>query len=241
MYPGSPRRRAVLFDFFGTLTHAVGRGPAHVPVCHALGVDPADLFDVLDRTFYARAAGAFGPPREALRQVLALIGARPSEAALTTAVRARIDAVRQDAKLRPEAVPLLMKLRQRGVRTALVSDCWYELPAFLPDLPVAPLLDTCVYSVDIGLCKPHPRMYLAACDRLGVAPDECLFVGDGGSRELSGAQDAGISAVRLDAPDLGNHLVFRPQPDWSGPVVRSLTEVLGLVGKMSAQRSAVLV
>src|SRR5438874_2735987 len=75
----------------------------------------------------------------------------------------------------------------RGLRTAVVSDCTYELARFLPSLPVAPLLDACVYSVEVGACKPDPAIYLAACRRLGVSPPECLYVGDGGGRELSGA------------------------------------------------------
>jgi putative hydrolase of the HAD superfamily len=110
----------------------------------------------------------------------------------------------------------------------VVSDCWYELPAFLPTLPLAPLLDACVYSLDVGRCKPHPDMYLAACERLGVAPGECLYVGDGGNGELSGAERLGLTPLRLAAPDLHLHLVFQPDV-WAGPSVRSLSEVSGLL------------
>jgi putative hydrolase of the HAD superfamily len=148
------------------------------------------------------------------------------------AVADRIAAVRADTVLRPEAVPVLADLRRRGLRTAVVSDCWYELPAFLPDLPVAALLDTCVYSVDVGRCKPHPDMYLTACARLDVEPYECLYVGDGGSHELSGAAAVGIPAVRLNAPDLAGHLVFATDDDWTGPVIASLDEVPALLERI---------
>jgi len=234
MYAIRPRPRAVLFDFFGTLTHAVRRGPAHAGIARALGVDPGDFAALLDVTFYPRASGALGPPGETLRRLLAMLGRPPDDAALSAALTARVAAVRTDTVLRADAVPVLAALRALGLRTAVVSDCWYELPEILPSLPVAALLDTCVYSVHMGQCKPHPAMYLTACARLGVEPDECLYVGDGGSRELTGAEHAGIPALRLAAPDLVGHLVFNADVDWPGPNVPSLTEVLDVLGRQPA-------
>jgi putative hydrolase of the HAD superfamily len=134
--------------------------------------------------------------------------------------------VRADTALRPDT---LRALRRRGLRTAVISDCGYELPAFLPRLPIAPLLDARVYSVQVGQHKPHPLMYLTACRRLGVHPRECLFVGDGGSRELSGAAAIGMTAVRLAAVDLADHLVFDADHAWTGPRISTLGEVTHLV------------
>ncbi|MFD0823058.1 HAD family hydrolase, partial [Micromonospora zhanjiangensis] len=62
-----PAYRAVLFDFFGTLTRAVRRGPGHRAVAEALGCDPAVLVDVLDRSYYPRAGGALGDAEATLR------------------------------------------------------------------------------------------------------------------------------------------------------------------------------
>jgi putative hydrolase of the HAD superfamily len=234
MYATPPRPRAALFDFFGTLTRAVRRGPAHARIARSLGADPDAFAALLDRTFYVRASGALGPPRTALRRLLSMLQLSPDEGALSAALAARVAAVRADTVLRADAVPVLARLRAEGLRTAVVSDCWYELPAFLPGLPVAPLLDACVYSVHIGHCKPDPAMYLAACARIGVEPRECLYVGDGGSRELSGAENAGIPALRLAAPDLAGHLVFHADADWHGPAVASLTDVLDVLDRRPA-------
>jgi putative hydrolase of the HAD superfamily len=230
-----PSPRAVVFDFFGTLTHAVRRGPRHAAIARSLGCAPEAFFAELDRTYYLRAAGRYGPPIEALRRVAYAAGGRPALGALSDAAMARVGAVRADTVLRPEAVPVLTELRRRGLPVALMSDCWYELPAFLPHLPVAPLLAGSVLSIDVGYCKPHPAMYLEACKLLRTDPDECLFVGDGGSRELSGARDVGMTAVRLTAPDLGTHLVFHHDADWCGPAAGSLTDVLSLLDRVPVQ------
>ena len=226
--------RAVLFDFFGTLTLSVRRGPAHTAVAKALGCDPDALVEVLDRSFYDRARGTYGSAEQTLRWLAEQVGVRPTPRTLRVALDARRTAMRADTTLRSDAVPTLRALRHRGLRTAVVSDCTHELPEFLPTMPVAGQLDACAYSVEIGQCKPHHAIYLEACVRVGVPPSECLYVGDGGSRELTGAAEIGMTAVRLTAPDLSHHLVFNAESDWSGPAVTALSELIRLVDRTPA-------
>jgi putative hydrolase of the HAD superfamily len=220
--------RAVVFDFFGTLTEAVQRGPGHDRVAAILGCPAAAFARALDETFTDRSTTSLGDAIGSLGVVARLAGGRPSRAALRAAYAARIDAVRADTRLRPDAVAVLRALRQRGLRTAVVSDCTPELAEFWPELPIAGLLDARVLSTEEARHKPDPWMYIAAAARLGVEPLSCLYVGDGGSHELSGAAAVGMGPVRLAAADLGRHLVFRPDP-WRGPEMSTLTEVLDFV------------
>jgi putative hydrolase of the HAD superfamily len=224
-----PAFRAVLFDFFGTLTRSVRRGPQHAAIARKLGCDPEIVRTVLDRTFHSRARGAFGSAESTLRWVTEQAGGRPCRSLVRVAVPARVHALRADTNLRTDAVATLTAIKARGLRTGVISDCTHELPAFLPTLPVARLLDARVYSVQLGVCKPDPAIYLAACDQLAVDPEECLYVGDGGSRELTGAAAVGMTAVRLDAPDLADHLVFDQDAEFTGPSVIALTDVLALI------------
>jgi putative hydrolase of the HAD superfamily len=227
-----PAFRAVLFDFFGTLTRSVRRGPQHAVIARKLGCDPEMVRTVLDRTFRSRACGAFGSAESTLRWVTEQAGGRPCRSLVEAAVPARVHAVRADTVLRPDAVRTLAAIKARGLRTGVISDCTHELPAFLPGLPVAPLLDARAFSVELGVCKPDPAIYLAACDQLGVIPEDCLYVGDGGSRELTGAAAVGMTAVRLDAPDLGHHLVFDQDEAFTGPSVTALTDILPLLDRV---------
>jgi putative hydrolase of the HAD superfamily len=226
-----PAYRAVIFDFFGTLTRSVRRGPQHAAIARTLGCDPEIVRSTLDRTFHSRARGTFGSAEATLRWVTEQAGGRPGRAELRAAVPARVDALRADTQLRGDAVSALRAIKRRGLSTGLISDCTHELPAFLPGLPVAPLLDAQVFSVEVGVCKPDPAIYEAACSRLGVSAPDCVYVGDGGSRELSGAAAVGMTAVRLAAPDLADHLVFDSDMEFTGPSVASLTDLLTLIDR----------
>jgi putative hydrolase of the HAD superfamily len=218
-----------VFDFFGTLTRAVQRGPQHAEIARSLGADPDAVTGVLDRTFRARARGRYGSAEATLRWVIEQAGGRPRPSQVRAGVPARINALKADTRLRPDAVSVLSAIRRRGLATAMISDCTHELPAFLPSLPVAPLLDATVFSVRLGICKPDAAIYLAACHELDVQPTECLYVGDGGSNELTGAATVGMTPVRLAAPDLANHLVYDSDTNFAGRTVRSLTEVVSLI------------
>jgi putative hydrolase of the HAD superfamily len=220
--------RAVLFDFFGTLTRAVTRGPAHLRVAEILGCDPDRFTDVLNRSYGARLRGEYGEPDVALRRIAAELGQRPSAAVVAEATRVRRQAIGDDVTLRAGAVWTLWTVRARGLRTGLVSDCTDELPALVATLPIATHLDATVYSVELGVSKPDPAMFLTASRRLNVPPEQCLYIGDGGGRELSGARRTGMTAVRLAAPDLVDHLSFDREPEWHGPTVVDLREVLHL-------------
>jgi putative hydrolase of the HAD superfamily len=231
-----PAYRAVLFDFFGTLTYAIHRGATHAHIANWLGCEPTAFAAALDRSFMDRATGAYGSPAEALRRVAGAAGSRPNANRVRAALAARYAAVRADTRLRDEAVPVLVTLRRRGLRTAIVSDCTEDLPRLLPSLPIAHLIDAAVFSIDERVCKPHPDIYLSACRRLGVEPPECVYIGDGGSHELSGATALGMTAVLLRAPDLTGHLRFNGEPAWHGRTATSLTEAIGILAVVTAGR-----
>lgn len=99
------------------------------------------------------------------------------------------------------------------------------------ETPLASLIDVVLFSCVERVCKPDRRLYFIACERLGVDPGECVYVGDGGSGELSGAAAVGMSVIQLLAfqgPDepIGYGDV---REAWDGPKINSLTELVSLV------------
>jgi HAD superfamily hydrolase (TIGR01509 family) len=106
-----------------------------------------------------------------------------------------------------EPLPLLRRFRSagledflrackaQGLRLAVLSD--YPATAKLEALGIADYFDLvlCAQSPDIGVFKPHPRGLLVALQRLGVAPHECLYVGDRAEVDAVAADAAGIPSV----------------------------------------------
>jgi len=71
-----------------------------------------------------------------------------------------------------------------------------EVPALWKSTPLAARFDTVAFSCVLGVAKPDPAIYLAACAGLGVQPGDCVYVGDGADDELAAAAALGMSVVR---------------------------------------------
>ncbi len=78
----------------------------------------------------------------------------------------------------PDVLPTLRELQRRGVRMAVVSDAWPELPALHAALGMDGFFEAYAISAELGCHKPDPRMYHHASDALGLLPGDCLFLDD---------------------------------------------------------------
>lgn len=77
-----------------------------------------------------------------------------------------------------EVIQVLETLRSRGVRMAVVSDAWPNLPQLHADLGIERFFEVYAISAVLGCNKPDPRMYRHASGALGLKPAECLYVDD---------------------------------------------------------------
>ena len=223
----------MVFDFYGTLavsaSAALHRAGAD-RVAAALGVADETHYRVLTTTFEERATGSCGDLTQTMEWVAARCDHQPSAAQLASACEMRRSIEAGYARmLRDDAEAVLSALRARGVKIGLLSDCTHELPEVWPTLPIARYVDATVFSVEAGIRKPHPSLYERVCVSLDVAAAGCLYVGDGGSGELTGAQAAGMTAYRLLSEDGVHALVYDADSNWTGGTIRSLTDVLSLV------------
>ncbi len=226
------RYDAVIFDIFGTLVDIFSLEEYRVfldELCAVLGVTPAGYISLWDESADERALGRV-PVAEQMGALCRELGVDVSTAQLERAVEVRVDFVRGALVPRADAVETLSRLKAAGHKIGVISDCSEEVVRAWPDTPLAPLVDEAVLSAAVGMKKPDPRVYNLACERLGVAPEKCLYVGDGGSRELSGAAAVGMDAVLIRVPgDAGDDAFRRDAEEWAGTRVSALQEVLELV------------
>jgi putative hydrolase of the HAD superfamily len=98
--------------------------------------------------------------------------------------------------LHDEIKPLLVTLKSRGLLTGLISNCFSEEAAVIKQSELFPMFDDVRLSYDEGVQKPDAEIYYRCIRALGVSPQECLYVGDGGSSELEAARSIGMRAVQ---------------------------------------------
>jgi putative hydrolase of the HAD superfamily len=226
--------RAVIFDFFGTLVPNFtlsAHKNALREMASALGAPFEQFEEHWLATFTQRATGVFPTVRSNIEAVCSVLDVAPEERQYDAAIRIRYAFERRSVLPRHSALPVLQALRALGLRTGLISDCSAELPEIWQETPFATLFDSTIFSTHVKVRKPNPEIYFASCRSLGVVPAQCLYVGDGGSQELTGARAVGMRPVLLSVrEEQGNADTHRIDgEEWTGPRIAELNELLVIV------------
>ena len=212
--------RAVVFDLWNTI--------AEWPEAMWAEKRPlvAERLGLTLEEFEERWYGDLAQVREMgpIADALAVFGPSPEAVAEVTELR-RVVTVKGLTPV-PGAVETITALRERGLKTGLITVCSEDVAQLWPETRFHGLFDAEVFSATCGLRKPDPRIYRLALDQLEVEADEAMFVGDGDNDELAGAERAGMTAVLLERPEL--------EREWSGLRIRSLPELLPVVEARAA-------
>ncbi|MFQ5810606.1 MAG: HAD family hydrolase, partial [Armatimonadota bacterium] len=197
------RYAAVIFDLFGTLIdnysvqdHRRVLGE----VARALGAPEEGFARLWGETYNDRATGAFPTLEASIEHICRELDVQADAARMADALGIRLSLTRRTLVPRGDALETLAELRARGLKTGLISDCSEEVPRLWGETPFASAIEAPVFSCVAGVKKPDPRIYRLACEGLEVEPEACLYVGDGSSRELSGAAAVGMSPVLIRVP-----------------------------------------
>jgi len=98
-------------------------------------------------------------------------------------------------QLNQAAVALARRARRGGLRVGLLSNAYNDLGPELTAHGLTSLFDDVVVSALVGLIKPEPAIYTLACSRLGVRPQETVFVDDSRAN-VESASRVGLRAVQ---------------------------------------------
>jgi len=207
------RLRAVIFDLWETLIDWDADAAAAMVgrVSELAGGDFTDRWN-RSQTRYV------GPIRPALAE------AGVPAAVLEEVCAMRLEYIRESVVPRPGAVETLRELRRRGLLVGLITVCTEDVERIWPESEFAGLFDAEVFSSQVGLSKPDPRIYALCAELLGVEPGEAVFVGDGANDELAGAQRAGMRALLIHRP--GDPPLWPEVQTWDGLRVTSIPQVL---------------
>lgn len=189
--------KAVVFDLFETLiTEWVSCKYLSSHCARDLGMD-AHQFKALWEHYSTHLTTGKMPYHQVMLSICRDAGVPPDEPLLAACEAKRIAGKNECFdQIEPEVIQMLSALKQKGCWLALCSNCSAEEVSRFFTSPLFPYFDSVVLSYQCGLKKPDREIYSCSAESLSLLPEECLFVGDGGSHELYGAQAAGMQPLR---------------------------------------------
>ncbi|MBI4540031.1 MAG: HAD-IA family hydrolase [Gemmatimonadetes bacterium] len=118
------------------------------------------------------------------------------------AVGERVRAMHRELDLWTRVLPgtpeALDALRARGLRLGVISNADGRVALLLERAGLLGFFETVVDSGLVGVEKPDPAIFQIALQRLGIAPNQALYVGDLYPVDVLGARGAGMHALLVD-------------------------------------------
>jgi putative hydrolase of the HAD superfamily len=107
----------------------------------------------------------------------------------------------QHFHLYDEVPAVLRGLAAQGIRVGLISNSHRCLASFESHFELQGLIAAAVSSSEHGFMKPHPSIFRAALELVGVAAADALMAGDSVRQDVEGALAVGMRAALVHRAD----------------------------------------
>jgi putative hydrolase of the HAD superfamily len=233
---------AIFFDmdatliFWPTPAEIVWESLARRYAAVANGVEPAALLDAINRTrdWYwsdlerhrTGRLDLYQSRREVVR--LALTGLDIVNPELADKIADEFTLLREkDEAVAPEDISVLKRLRERGLRLALITNGGAEMQrAKIKKFGLAPFFDNILIEGEFGCGKPDERVFRHTLEKLKVKPADVWMVGDDIRYDIAPCRALGIFSVWVNGNSDTAHLAEGVCPD---KTIRSISEIPDLL------------
>ena len=215
----------VIFDLYGTLVPFSPNAYARLVggIGDTLGLPKSHFIHEWANAWSDLEKGKFSSTEAFVVHVAKTLGLRikPGEAHRMAERHRRF----QRKTLRPavHVASTLRRLRDRGLKVGVVTNCPPETPALWTRFKVKNLISVAVFSCVERVSKPSSEIYQRCLRRMKCRPDACVFVGDGGNDELAGAAAIGLRPIWLRPKRTFSPAKVVPQ---GGATIQRIDEVL---------------
>jgi putative hydrolase of the HAD superfamily len=97
--------------------------------------------------------------------------------------------------LNPAMIAWIPRIKAAGFRLGILSNMGFGVLDYMrPRFAWLAQFDYLTFSCDLGIVKPDPAIYLHTVKKLGVAPDQALFI-DNLEKNITGAEAVGLHAA----------------------------------------------
>lgn len=191
------QRRAVLFDLGGVVLGSPLQAIRNYG--QALGYAPNAIHHVVARTAPDGAWSRLERGELALDAFYPAFESDCRAAGLAIDARAMMAGMAEASAPRPRMLAAIARLRGAGLRVGALTNNWAQGDAD-GTRALRGHFDVFIESCVEGLRKPDPEIYRLACDRLGVRPEQVVFLDDIGGN-LKPARALGMATLKVEDPD----------------------------------------
>ena len=188
--------KAVIFDMFETLvTHFESPVYMAKQICADIGITERRFREIWDSTDKDRTLGKKSL-EEVIEMVLRTNDCYSCELLEMIVEKRKISKFECFNHIHSEIIPMLKAIKEMKIKIGLITNCYFEERDAIKNSVLFNYFDAVCMSCELGLQKPEIEIFQKCTEALLVAPGECLYVGDGGSRELETAQVMGMHPIQ---------------------------------------------
>jgi putative hydrolase of the HAD superfamily len=188
--------RAVIFDLGGVVVGS----PLHAIAAYER--DQGIAAGAVNRVVVATAPGGAWSRLErgelTLEEFYPAFDADCAAAGVALSARTLMQRVAEAVEPRPAMLEAIRCIRTRGLLAGVITNNWVVEDGGTSVLRSH--FDAFIESAAVGIRKPDPRIFHLACDALGVAPRQSIFLDDIGLN-LKAARALGMTTIKVDDPD----------------------------------------
>lgn len=229
--------KAIIFDLYGTLVcnfSRQGYDQVQVKMAEILRVPYPKFWQVMGETIDDRSLGRNRSPEEDMIEVCCRLGVKADKTQIEATLALRYEFTRTSIIPEPEVLEVLGILKRRDFHIGLITNCNADVPLLFRESPLAQYIDVPIFSCEERIKKPSHRIYEIACERLKVQPQECVYVGDGSSEELTAAKAVGMLPILKHADLTDVYDPHRPDVEnWQGITIDEIAELPYIVSELT--------
>jgi putative hydrolase of the HAD superfamily len=105
-------------------------------------------------------------------------------------------------RIYPEVEGCLLQLKEKGYRLGILSNWDRRLRTILSGLELSPYFEEMIISSEVGVEKPHRKIFDLALERFQIEASQALLIGDEVEFDAMGAQAVGWQYALVDRPEI---------------------------------------
>lgn len=188
--------KAVIFDMFETLiTHY--ESPVYMgrQICEDMGISELKFREIWNTSDDDRTLG-IRTLEDVIEEILRVNNCYSEELFNKIITKRRQSKIECFEHIHHEIIPLFQALHEKNIKIGLITNCYFEEKDAIEKSIFMDYFDSVCMSCELGVKKPDVRIFNICMENLGVEPEECIYVGDGGSYELETARFIGMHPVQ---------------------------------------------